>query len=79
MLQTSETVGLFEQSKLSIAAKELMKSRLLFTMVLMSGIPAVTAPEGDIKFAILAPSAAEPLATSVISFSCNCRKVLHDC
>ena len=43
-------------------------------IVFMSGIPPVTAPAtafGTIKFAIEAPSEADPLAMSVISFSCN--------
>ena len=81
-MQTSETVGLFEQSKLDIAAKELMNSLLLLIIVLMSGIPPVTAGVGvvgDIKFAIKAPCAAETLATSVISFSCNDIKDVYIC
>ena len=59
-----------------------MKSLLLFIMVLMSGIPAVTAGDGvvgDIKSAVKVPSAAETLATSVISFSCNDVKDVYTC
>ena len=59
------------QSKLDIEAKELMKTLLLFTMVLMSGNPPVTAPLGANKADTEFPSEAEFLAMLVISLSCS--------